>query len=79
MKAVAFVVGCLVLAVVVACDFARGARPAAFAAELVACEEKAPAGASGWAVYVPCCEDVARRYARDAGACARPDDGGASW
>ena len=47
----------------------RAARPASYAAELAACEAKAPKGPEGWRVYLPCCEEAARRYGRDPRAC----------
>lgn len=43
----------------------HAARPAAYATELAACQEQSKT----WEEYLPCCEDVARRYGRDAGAC----------
>lgn len=54
--------------------FHTAARPAAYGAELAACEADAPAGPAGWEKYTPCCTDVARRYDRDPSFCF-PDGG----
>lgn len=50
-------------------DPSRATRPAAYGVELATCEHES----RSWAEYVPCCQDVARRYGRPPTACA---DGG---
>lgn len=70
----------MALALAGCATFSRAARPATFGAGLAACNEKAPEGPAGWAVYTPCCRDVARAFSRDESQCERPDagaDGGA--
>lgn len=61
----------------VGCAAAYAVRPTTYGGELAVCEAKAPKGPTGWAVYTPCCIDVATRYQRDPLFCF-PEDAGSS-
>jgi hypothetical protein len=69
-RALLFVVLPIVLGHAGCSLFHAAARPAAYGAELAACE----AQSTTWSEYSPCCTDVARRYGRDPSFCF-PDGG----
>jgi hypothetical protein len=54
----------------VGCRLFHTAKPTAYGAELLACENKS----NSWAQYAPCCADVAARYGRDPTFCYPPND-----